>query len=185
MKLLTNTLFVLVLFIHNLEAFPIKGSPGRCKTDNWSFIDNFLPERSLNGGYSQNMNGIEQPISNISSVQMVQSVVDHVLTFIDLCGKPVAGVGGWEDGIGTNLCERLAVYNMTHKEILTQGGSSPSLSPDELGLFKAVFKACRPSTTRYWNYPLIVHVSFQPTPDEYEHFKKLFEDDLVSQKQGK
>ncbi len=182
MKILINMIFLTVVSTYQLQAFSIKGSPGRCKSQNWTLIDNLLPERSLNGGYSQHMTGIDQQIANISSVQMVQSVVDHVLTFFDFCGQPVAGAGGWEDAIGTNLCERVAVYNITHNNILTHDGKSSSLSPDEMNLLKSVYRACRPSTDRYWNYPLIQHVSFQPTPEEYNQFKKLFEGDFISQK---
>ena len=90
--------------------------------------------------------------------------MDHLYTYHDLCGKPANGVGGWLDEIGIALCERLAAFDLTHERILSEA-SSPATS--DVTFLRTVYQACRKSTTRYWNTPMIVHIAYMPTREEY------------------
>ncbi len=172
MKKIVFSLFASAL-TYSAHALP-QGSSDRCKGENWAHIDNLLPERSKDGGYSPPLDPAKQKLEKASPDAILQSAVDHVLSFYDLCDQRVAGVGGWEDLIGTNLCERLALYNVFHDDVFSENADESSkkgrlmFDPEDLKFLQSIFKACRPTTQRWWNYPLVVHVSFKPTPEEYQ-----------------
>lgn len=174
---MTKCLAFFFLFLTPTFALP-EGSPTRCKKEDWAHVDNLLPDRSKEGGYPQPLDPAKQKLGEVTPGEMLQSVVDHLLTFYDLCGVPVAGRGGWEDAIGTDLCERLALYNLLHNEVLTEPIDGQKeygrlmFALEDLSFLQSVFKACRPTSQRWWNYPLIQHVSFNPTPEEYKELGK-------------
>ena len=173
MKNLSLFLLLFLLWPYQVNgSLPVKGSPHRCqdKEDGGIIlpVDDLLPAHYTDAASKRK--AIEK-MRKITPNQMIQSVVDHLLSFHDLCGEEVAGVGGWTDGIGTALCERLGAFDMTHDTILS--GISPpptdntlSVSPSDLMFLQMVYKACRMSIDRYWNYPSVVHVNYQPTPQE-------------------
>lgn len=136
-------------------------SPNRCKEENWWQIDTLLPDQS-DKNYIQTIQS-KQPV--ITDQEMLQSAVNYILTIKDLCGQPVAGMGGWTDMLGTALCERLAYYNLTKAD-----SSKSSLAPEDLTFLQTAYKACRPTIQRWWNYNLILHVHFQPTDAENTYF---------------
>lgn len=177
MKHMLSLLSLSLLFSEALSAISLKGSPDRCKKENWSQIDTLLPARDANGVYPLPMDKNIQKIENVTPENILQSTVDHVLTFHDFCGQKYAGRGGYEDSIGTDLCERLAAYNFTHDGVLTNKEPTQLslFSGEDLTFLRAVFKACRPSIARWWNYPLMVHVSFQPTSEELANLRKSIE----------
>lgn len=168
MKIIASLILLSFAVSESLSAASFKGSPDRCKKEDWSQVDTLLPARNENGAYSQPMNKITEKIGKITPQQMVQSVVDHLLTFNDFCGQMYAGRGGFEDRIGTDLCERMAAYDMTHDGVIANEdpAQKPLFSAEDLAFLRSVFKACRPSANRWWDYPLIVHVNFQPTQAE-------------------
>lgn len=175
-----NKLALLLFFFVHMSVPPlfaqVKGSPDRCKHEDWAQVDDLLPPRSEKGGYPHPLDPNTQKIAKITPAQILQSAVDHMLTFYDFCGQKVAGVGGWEDMIGTNLCERLALYDTTHEDILSKESEQKAYAhfpSKDLAFLRSIFKACRPTTTRWWNYPLISHVGFTPTETEYAHFRKV------------
>jgi len=175
-KLVKNLVFysfLSILLSHSLSAsIPTNGSPDRCKDKPEGMVilpvDNLLPE-----DYTKDIRASVESFKQITPERMLQSVVDHLLTFNDLCEQSVAGVGGWEDGIGTALCDRLYAYDLSHDGALSE--NSTKASPD-LNFLKTVFKACRISTFRFWNGPLITHVSYQPTPEESDAINKIMKD---------
>ncbi|MBS0271655.1 MAG: hypothetical protein JSR85_03285 [Proteobacteria bacterium] len=177
MKIIFSFLFISLFITESLSATSYKGSPDRCKKEDWSQVDTLLPARNEDGAYPQPMNKITEKIEKITPQQMLQSVVDHLLTFNDFCGQMYAGRGGFEDRIGTDLCERMAAYNMTHDGVITnEGGPKNSLfSAEDLTFLRSVFKACRPTTVRWWDYPLVVHVNFQPTKEELAQIRESLE----------
>ena len=169
MKKLVFYSLLSVLLSHTLSAaIPTKGSPDRCKAKSDGGIilpvDNLLPEN-----YTKDIQAAVDDFKKVTLKQMLQSVVDHLLTFNDLCGEKVAGVGGWEDGIGTALCDRLYAYDLSHDGALSADSTSASA---DLKFLKTIFKACRISTFRFWNGPLITHVTYQPTAQEKESINK-------------
>lgn len=152
-------------------ALPMTGSPDRCADKGEGSIilpvDNLLPQHYAEG---EDMQKSVEKFSGITLERILQSVVDHLYTYHDLCGEKVAGVGGWTEGIGIALCERLAAFDITHARMLSE---KPSLSPSsEVTFLRTVYKACRKSTDRYWNYPLIIHVSYKPTLEELGSINK-------------
>lgn len=158
-----------ILFSQHLSAaIPTKDSPDRCKEKPGGAIilpvDTLLPE-----DYTKNIQTAVDNFKKVTPEQMLQSVVDHLLTFNDLCEQKVAGVGGWEDGIGTALCDRLYAYDLSHDGTLSADSTSASA---DLKFLKTIFKACRISTFKYWNGPLLTHVTYQPTPEEKESINK-------------
>lgn len=171
------------LSLQDASALSLKGSPDRCTKKNWSEIDDLLPPTWKYP--KDDMSEIKAKISKARPDVIFQSVVNHLLTYYDLCGQPVAGVGGWTDQIGTALCERLAAYNMIYDGLFSSTNSGPEgakkmYSDEDLNFLQSVFKVCRPTTQRWWLYPLIVHVSFEPTSEEYDHFKGLLKDEFVT-----
>lgn len=158
----------LLLLCATNETFAIpQPSPSRCKGENWWQIDTLLPDQN-DKNYIQTIQS-KQPV--ITDQQILQSAVDYILTIKDLCGQPVAGVGGWTDMLGTALCERLAYYDLGHNGVLAaEEASKSSLVPDDLTFLRTAYKACRPTTQRWWNYNLILHVHFQPTDTENTYF---------------
>lgn len=169
---------ILTLALYGVANALPEGSPDRCKSENWAHVDDLLPERSKDGGYSPPLDPAKQKLAEVRPDVILQSAVDHLLSFYDLCGNRVAGVGGWEDLIGTNLCERLALYNLFHNDVFAEQSKNSSekgrlmFNPEDLKFMQSVFKACRPTTQRWWDYPLVVHVSFKPTPEEYQEIGK-------------
>jgi hypothetical protein len=152
----------LLLLFSSTQVFAIpQPSTNRCKGENWWQIDTLLPDQN-DKNYIQTIQS-KQPV--ITDQEMLQSAVNYILTIKDLCGQPVAGVGGWTDMLGTALCERLAYYNLTKTD-----ASKSSLAPDDLTFLQTAYKACRPTTQRWWNYSLILHVNFQPTDAETTYF---------------
>ncbi|MBX9786666.1 MAG: hypothetical protein K2Y08_04950 [Alphaproteobacteria bacterium] len=148
---------------NNVFAIP-QPSPNRCKGENWWQIDTLLPDQS-DKNYIQTIQS-KQPV--ITDQQILQSAVDYILTIKDLCGQPVTGMGGWTDMLGTALCERLAYYNLTKAD-----APKSSMAPDDLTFLQTAHKACRPTTQRWWNHNLILHVHFQPTEAENTYFKSV------------
>ena len=163
-------------------SIPMKGSSQRCQGKEGDGIilpvDDLIPKQYTDAA---SMHTVIEKIRQITPDQMLQSVVDHLLSYHDLCGEKVTAVGGWEDGIGTALCERLGAFDATHDTILSGIPSPPisknsALSSSDLTFLKTVYKACRPSTDRYWNYSSLVHVSYAPTPEETAYINKAMEE---------
>lgn len=145
-------------------AIPMTASPDRCidkAEKNMIPIDDLLPPHYKEG---RDTRKIVEKFSSVTVERLLQSVVDHLYTYHDLCGRPVNGRGGWLDEIGIGLCERLAAFDLTHEKMLSEPASPSSA---ELTFLQTVYKACRKSTTRYWNHPMIAHVGYEPTTEEY------------------
>lgn len=157
-----KTILLSLLFLCTTQAFAIpQPSSNRCKGENWWQIDTLLPDQN-DKNYIQTIQS-KQPV--ITDQEMLQSAVNYISTIKDLCGQPVAGMGGWTDMLGTALCERLAYYNLTKTD-----AAKSSLAPEDLTFLQTAYKACRPTTQRWWNYNLILHVHFQPTASEQDYF---------------
>lgn len=176
MKNLSSYILIFLLLPYKAwGSIPMIGSSHRCEGKEGGGIilpvDDLLPEHYTD---KVSMDKAFEKMSQVTPDQMLQSVVDHLLSYHDLCGERVAGVGGWEDGIGTALCERLGVFDATHDKILSEISSPPTSknSGSDLTFLKTVYKACRPSTNRYWNYSSLVHISYAPTPEESAYINK-------------
>lgn len=171
-NLLAYILIFLLLPYKVWGSIPMNGRSHRCEGKEGGRIilpvDDLLPEHYPD---ATSMHNAFEKMSQTTPDQILQSVVDHLLSYHDLCGEKVAGVGGWEDGIGTALCERLAAFDTTHDAMLSGiFSTSPSknsvVSSSDLTFLRTVYKACRLSTNRYWNYSSLVHISYAPTPEE-------------------
>ncbi|MEB3701675.1 hypothetical protein Bealeia1_00740 [Candidatus Bealeia paramacronuclearis] len=112
--------------------------------------------------------------SKVTPARMIQSVVDHLYSYHDLCGVPGAGVGGFTDGIGTMLCERLAAFDVPHNHMLSEEDEKThsGISKSDLKFLKMAYQSCRISTQRFWDYPSIAHVNYVPTQAEVEYLNK-------------
>lgn len=165
-------LSLLFLYATN-EAFSIpQPSSSRCRGENWWQIDTLLPDQN-DKNYIQTIQS-KQPV--ITDQEILQSTVNYIITIKDLCGQPVAGVGGWTDMLGTALCERLAYYDLGHDGILaSEEASKSSLTSNDLTFLRTAYKTCRPTTQRWWNYNLILHVHFQPTDAETSYFGSVID----------
>lgn len=159
------------LWISSLSAsIPMKDSPHRCVDKgekNITPVDDLLPAHSKEG---RDTREAVEKFSKIPLKSILQSTVDHLYTYHDLCGRPVNGMGGWLDEIGIGLCERLAAFDLTHEKILSE--MSSSVVSSDLTFLRTVYQACRKSTNRYWNHPSIVHVTYEPTHKEFTFINK-------------
>jgi len=178
MKILSY-IIISFLFSHAICAsIPTKGSPDRCKNKNILPVDDLLP-LVYKDPMSDEMKTAIEKMSQVTPERMIQSVVDHLLSYHDLCDEKVAGVGGWTDGIGTALCERLIAFDITHDGMLSQTSDrspeskEPKVSSSDLTFLRTAYKTCRVSTERYWNYPSVAHVSYNPTPGERTYINKM------------
>lgn len=185
----------LIAMIWETQGFALpKGSPNRCIETEWNGNHFFKwNENSLLPPPSQYENSpafyYEEKFKKVTPQEITQSVLDLMLTYYDNCGTPPAGAGSLEEFFGIRICEQLALYDMTHDSIFSNETSTDHkeaslFSPDDLSFLKSVFKACRPSMRKAWWYPLIFHVSFEPTPEEYKQFWKILESDFMYQKVG-
>jgi len=178
MKILSY-IIISFLFSHTICAsIPTKGSPDRCKDKNILPVDDLLP-LTYQDPMSDGMKKAIEKMSQVTPERMIQSVVDHLLSYHDLCDEKVAGVGGWTDGIGTALFERLIAFDKTHDGMLSQisdrspESKVPKVSSSDLVFLRTAFKTCRLSTERYWNYPSVAHISYNPRPEERTYINKM------------
>lgn len=157
---------------------PMKGSPNRCQSKESGGIilpvDDLLPEHYSDAA---SMHTAIEKMRKITPNQMIQSVVDHLLSYHDFCGEKVTAVGGWEDSIGTALCERIGSFDATHDTMLSgllssATNKSAEVPQSDILFLQTVYKACRLSTDRYWNYPSLTHVSYQPSSEESAYINK-------------
>ncbi|OJW47793.1 MAG: hypothetical protein BGO67_09100 [Alphaproteobacteria bacterium 41-28] len=171
MKKILSYLIISSLFSHAICAsIPTKGSPDRCKDKNILPVDDLLP-LTYRDPMDDGMKKAIEKMSQVTPERMIQSVVDHLFSYHDLCNEKVAGVGGWADGIGTALCERLIAFDITHEGMLSQTKSK--IPSSDLTFLQTAYKTCRLSTERYWNYPSVAHISYNPTPEERAYLNKM------------
>ncbi|EKE09612.1 MAG: hypothetical protein ACD_16C00130G0017 [uncultured bacterium] len=170
-----------MMFATQVFALP-EGSSDRCIDGQWNEKSllpapsqyELIPASAPSQYVLSPANYYAEQFKEVSPQEIIQSVVDLMLTFYDSCGVPPASTGSLEESFGIRICEQMALYDMTHdsifSEISTDKKEESLFVPEDLSFLRSVFKTCRPSMRKAWWYPLIFHVSFEPTEEEYKQF---------------
>lgn len=113
----------------------------------------------------------------LRSIRSVNDVKDAVRSAIHAIDRECPS-GSCVESNSIQICAMTAGLDIRTEFAITapgskgmRGGELP-IGQSDVELFRLIWRQCKPTTYQYWNYPMLVHVSYEPDQSSAERIRR-------------
>ncbi len=132
--------------------------------------------------YSSNANKLvvdrdmDKEIKEIKSMKQVKKTLRQLIIHMDECGT-----GSCHNDASLGVCDYVALVDIRLNGELGLGmtysdkSAGFTITKKDLSLLNRIANSCKMTSYQYWNYPLLTHVKYAPSPEDNDWINKELE----------